>query len=936
MMGTQAWRIQSIGHQDVEVVPASAKSAMSPFWRAEERNRDFHVSERIARTLEEWNPRVGSVGFAAEIAASHGLEEGAARALADFLARQKRVTATDLPHRHHLLVEHPREAAVSSGKSAGFPVVLHTLWGGRVNRPLGLALSAGWEERFGERPVLFQNDDAIMLTSAAERSAAEILAIVQPENLERLLRRSLEGSGFFGARFRENAARALLLPRASVRRRMPLWLTRQRAKSLYSAVSAYDDFPLLLETWRTCLRDEFDMETLALLLGQIADGTIRVSEAVTQVASPFCGDMIWRLTSALMYADDTPEGGTVGPPKGGSGRTGLRDDLVREAALSPQLRPLVPARLVGALQSRLQRTAEGYAPRDAREILDLLKERLLIPRAEWEELLAAVERDAGIPRQQVEEELAGKMVTAGIGSPGARGFDAVAAVERMPRIRRSLAPGNEELLADLVAEWLRSYGPVEPRVLAGSLGLSDERLASVLDDLVEEETIVVDRLIEGSQSMLACDRENLERLLRMARSARAKPSAPTLPVQRLPLFAALHHGLLQPQPGSDGLKAAFEKLFGVVAPARLWEEEILPARVAAYSPRLLDHLMQESGLLWFGAGTKRIGFSLPSDTELFLEPAGADAQARCDALFPGSTGRYAFWDLTRRPAGSPARSSSEVAEELWSLAWKGLVSNDSFQPVRRGIAGDFHAEPAARPGGRQRVSRDRWQASRPLEGSWFRVEPGESRDALDEEETSRDRVRQALRRHGVVFREMLENELPLLAWSRLFRSLRLMELSGEVVAGRFFDGVRGIQFASPAALETLAAAAGSCDDSVYWMNAADPASLCGVDLEGLKDRLPQRLPTTHVVFHGAVPGLVSRKRGRELDFQVPPDSPLIPRLLQFVKALAGRESSPLSAVHVQAVNGEPAAASPYAPALLRFGFVSDYKRLTWRPGVSGL
>jgi len=208
-------------------------------------------------------------------------------------------------------------------------------------------------------------------------------------------------------------------------------------------------------------------------------------------------------------------------------------------------------------------------------------------------------------------------------------------------------------------------------------------------------------------------------------------------------------------------------------------------------------------------------------------------------------------------------------------------------------------------------------------------------DALDEEESNRDRVRQVLHRHGVVFRELLENELPLLGWSRLFRTLRLMELSGEAAAGRFVDGVRGIQFALPAALAALEAAAGRAfDDAVYWMNAADPASLAGTDVEGLKAVLPQRLPTTHVVFHGARVALVSRRRGRDLEFLVPPDSPLVPRLLAFVKALAGGETSPLGVMHVETVNGEPAAASPWAPAMLRFGFTADYRRLTWRPGFS--
>jgi ATP-dependent Lhr-like helicase len=420
---------------------------------------------------------------------------------------------------------------------------------------------------------------------------------------------------------------------------------------------------------------------------------------------------------------------------------------------------------------------------------------------------------------------------------------------------------------------------------------------------------------------------------RISRAARSQAAHPTLPVDRLPLFVAAQQGLVERGSTVEELKRGMEKLFGIALPARLWEEEVLPARLSGYQPRELDQLMRESGLQWFASGKRRIGFCLREDAELFLEPAAVSEKARCDAIFPGKTGKFGFWDLAR---GS-STGTAALAEELWRLAWKGVVSNDSFQPVRRGIATGFRAEPAVGEGGRRRRSLDRWQASRPAEGYWFRLEAGSgAKDALEEEENNRDRIRQVLRRFGVVFREILENELPLMRWSRLFRSLRLMEFSGEVVAGRFFTGIQGLQFASPAALEVLAGLAGAStlDEAVYWMSAADPASLAGVGLEGLKGSLPSRMPTTHIVFRGSVPVLVSRRNGRDLDFRVPADDPMIPRYLEFVRALTGREAAPMSAVHVETVNGEPAACSPYAPAMLAFGFVADYKRLTLRGGFS--
>ncbi|MGA2977393.1 MAG: DEAD/DEAH box helicase [Spirochaetia bacterium] len=910
VFGAQGWRVQKIDHQSVEVVPVEPRVGMSPFWKAEERNRDFHISERIARSVEEWNKRLADARLPAELAESHGMEPAAARAMVDFLGRQREATGADLPHRHHILVEHTRDP---DGKPEGASVVLHTLWGGRVNRPFSLALSAAWEERRGYRPEMFQTDDAILLFLPEDAAARDILSLVDPGSLERLLRRRLEGSGFFGARFRECAGRALLLPRASARRRTPLWLTRQRAKSLYSAVSRYDDFPLLLEAWRTCLCDEFDLGNLRMLLEELAEGTIAVTEASTPAPSPFCGELVWRQTNSLMYADDTPPG---------PGGTALRGDLVRELALSPDLRPRLASDAVSGFQAKLQRTTEGYAPRDSRELLDWAKERVLLPREEWEALLDACARDYGLSLADLLDPLREKIVER---SFGGMGIPCVLAAESLPRLERGLEGGDDEAWEGIFCEWLRFYGPVEPSFAAAVFGVTRERLDALLTDLVEEELVVLDRLSAGSEALLVCDRENLERLLRISR-ARARPLVQTLPVDRLPLFIARRQGAAKPGTGPDDMKAAWEKLFGFPLPAHAWEEEVLPARLQGYRAQWLDSLLAEAGLLWLGCGNRRLTFCFRQDAELFLEDVPADASG----LFPRAAGRYSFWDIVDHArAGGGQTGSTEISSRLWDLAWKGAATSDSFRPVRRGIANGFRAEEAARDDGRRRRSFDRWRASRPAAGFWYRVERGSvERDALDEEEIARDRIRQVLQRYGVVFREILENELPLLRWSRLFRSLRLMEFSGEVVTGRFFDGIRGVQFALPSALEDLVAEKG--EEPVWWINAVDPASLCGVDVEALKALLPARLPTTHVVFHGSAVVLVSRRSGKELEFRVPPDAPGIPEYLAFMKVLTGREQRPMSAVHVETINGEPVGASPYARRLLACGFVEDYRRLTYR------
>ncbi len=380
-LGTQVWRIRKVTHNDVEVLPVDAKPGIFPFWRAEDLNRDFHFSEKILLFLEEFNNRLEAPSLKEELRRDYFLDDTAADELIGHLKRQKEATGTDLPHRHHLLIEHFDDPLNTSDRKQ---VILHTLWGGRINRPFGLALQAAWEEKYNTHLEVIENNDCILLMLPHAFSAADLFTLVHPENIERLLRKTLETSGFFGAKFRENAGRALLLPRADFKRRLPLWLNRLRSKKLMDAVLPYPDFPILLETWRTCLQDEFDLDHLKQLLDEVRSGRIKITETTTTAASPFCDGLIWKQTNTYMYEDDTP----------GSGKTSrLSQELIKEVLFSSRLRPRIPEALIASLTAKLQRTAPGYAPRSADDLLDWVKERLFIPAAEWQTLIDAMERD---------------------------------------------------------------------------------------------------------------------------------------------------------------------------------------------------------------------------------------------------------------------------------------------------------------------------------------------------------------------------------------------------------------------------------------------------------------------------------------------------------------------------------------------------------------
>ena len=282
-LGTQNWRIERITHNDVFVLPSNSTATAPPFWKAEENLRDFHFSERIALFMEDLNERLNDAHIEEFLTGRYFMDGPAASRLISFLKDQATATRCPLPHRHHLLVEHVKRGP------AGYPgtqVVLHTLWGGRVNRPFAMALEAAWEARFGHEIETYVSNDCIMLQLPHEASTEEILSLVTGTNLHDLLKKKLEGSGFFGARFRECAGRALLLPRRKMSERMPLWLSRLRSQRLLGSVMGFEDFPILLETWRTCLKDEFDMESLLLVLTELEQGIIRSGEAHTAYPSP--------------------------------------------------------------------------------------------------------------------------------------------------------------------------------------------------------------------------------------------------------------------------------------------------------------------------------------------------------------------------------------------------------------------------------------------------------------------------------------------------------------------------------------------------------------------------------------------------------------------------------------------------------------------------
>jgi len=1081
-LSTQNWRIERITHNDVFVTPARPGAAAPPFWKAEENLRDSHFSERIADFLEAAeelleDPEVKAfLGKTSLLDASaverlagllsarssllhprdslftlRSLDHSAVERLITFLIRQKDVTGRPLPHRRHLLIEY-----IGSGPG-GYPgnqIVLHTIWGGRINRPFAMALEAAWEDRYGYRPELYPGNDSIMLQLPHETGGEEILSLVTSVNFPGLIRKKLEGSGFFGARFRECAGRALLLTRRQLNERMPLWVSRLRSQRLLDSVLQYEDFPILLEAWRTCLKDELDLEGLAKVLAGLESGVIAWSEAHTGHPSPMAQSITWPQINQYMYMDDQPKSG-----KGSK----LRSDLLHEIVSIPELRPAVSVELAERFELKRQRLSPGYSPDSAPELIEWVKERLLLPESEWERLLGAMHRDHGLDPETVLASVAARLLRI---SPPKAAEPLIVAIENLPRISLGLhwdigslpasrldsgetfqasqlpnllsqldsepasedhsvtpagslsrgpegrwvsEPASEdrdELFTAIFSEWLQFYSPRSMGFVRATLGLDNDLLSGAVEALIDAERLVSGRLKENDEQDSICDSQNYEVMLRLSRAA-AIPVFSALGVEWLQPFLAQWQGLVTPESeaGLDGLFRRIEQLVSYPAPAELWETEIFPARLKPYDFSWLDSIMQQSDLRWVGMNGRRVAFSFEPDLDLLQEegtsealrvqagevlslsevslrtspapkvfrmpeggrgfkkpllrlvPAsakdtadyskpvagdrpvlkmpsefeGIEKDADFARLFSDPAVRYNFSTLVglsnSRPAG--------LAEMLWKEVWLGKLTNDTFASLRHGIENNFRVPDAKAPiagGSRrrrysQRTGFSRWKGSLPMAGNWMRIRwPKREEDLLERAERGKERVRLLLDRYGILFRELLQNELPAFAWGNIFRSLRLMELSGEVLTGYFFQGVPGPQFISHEAFRMLQRK--FPEEPVYWICATDPASVCGIRLDALKGKLPRRVPGTHLVYHGSKLVMESRRNAKTLIFHVPETDPHLQSYLGLLHHLLTRRFQPMRRIVIETINGEDASRSPYADALkISFDVSRDFKNL---------
>ena len=881
-LGTQAWAIDRITHDDVFVKPV-ASTAEVPFWKAEPQDRPYGLSHRMGDMLAQWDAVLEQKGsLLPYLINNNGLDAKDAIQLDEHLRAQKAATGI-LPNSRNIVIEHV-ESHNEEGEEL-FQTVLHTFWGGRLNRPLSIAIRTACcsVDTLQDADIIAGND-AIWISAPRPVTQAEIFSAITPENIEQLVLQGLQDSAFFAAHFREAAGRAILLPKGPPGKRKPLWMTRLRAQKLWDEIAAYPDFPIAVEAWRSCLQDEFDLPQLRNVLTQLQEGAVKVTEVTRQIASPFAAQGNWAQVNTLMYASDRTA-------KPASPNSDWISDLIGTQAISIS----VNLETIRAFEAKRQGTAAGYAPTSADELQNAVHDRWCMPLSEWTELADAIRRDNPDGADGI---LAVKTTTIKING-AAFVTDAANAREI-----KNFPLDDTPLLASRLKQALQYYGPVPLADFTSRIPLPADAVMTAIRHLQESGVLLEGTFTAALPSPQICLRETLERLVRTERNARRLLDFSPVSPQQYQSWLA--HNLCPPQedgPQQEAFKQLLLKLTGLPLKLDSLETTFLPSRFPNYDPLWLDSVAAD-GFIAVGSPDRSVRFVQENDLP-YVQPPTTANPAWPDAPFT--------LDAFLRADDYSAIQTEKVHADFLTAFLNGDITSDSFAPIRllsssvtqknaaprqSPVSASHRRHPAMRPNSRfNAVARIPWRKI-----PW--TPP--TTDPLEAIERDKERVRILIDRYGVLFKALLDREAPEFSWRSLFPALRLLELSGEIVAGHFLDDVTTLQFA---AFDTLEDLKRHKPHGVIWFQANDAASLCGVASAFSTPPFPSaRRESSFIVMEDGRIVLTATTSGKHI--LLPEDGlrQLSPDWFAPWRTALSRRIAPRPSMEIQTANGQPATA----------------------------
>ena len=982
-LGTTSWRIEDITHDQVLVTPAPGQIGRLPFWKGEAQGRPAELGAAVGAFVRETAALPRAEAIAALTAPERGLDAWAADNLLTYLEEQAQHTGGHVPSDRTVVVERFRD------EIGDWRVVVHSPWGRPVHGPWALCLAARARERYGTDVQALAADDGIVLRlpdlggwddggderSQGARLGAEVaeLLTLDPDEVADLVTQEIGGSALFASRFRECAARALLLPRRNPGRRQPLWQQRQRSAQLLEVASRYPTFPIVLEAVREVVQDVYDVEALSDLMRRIAAREIQVVTVSSQGPSPFARSLLMGYIAQFLYEGDSPLA------ERRAAALSLDPALLAELlgrGEGASLRDLLDPQVVARTEAELQRLTPERAARDEQDVLDLL--RVLGPLS-TQEVLVRTQEDAretvegwlvelAAARRVIEVRVAGEHRWADA-QDAARLRDALGTAIPVGIPAAYLEP-VEDPLGDLVVRYARTHTPFTLGELAGRLGLGPAVVRDAARRLVASGRLAEGALVpHGTGHDDLCDAEVL-RLLRRRSLAALRQEVEPVPQRSYARFlprwqAATGLGTAggdrQQLRGGDGVLRAVEQLAGARLPASALESLVLPARVSDYAPALLDELMTAGEVLWQGHGSLPgddgwVSLHLADAAHLTLagpEPPEDGLQSSLLELLervPG--GAYQFRSLADALGSTDDQA---LAAALWQLVWGGRVSADTFAPLRALLGGGRTAHRSRRaPARSSRWSRSSVALSQrpsrpavPLRsgppstvGRWSLLPPVETDPTVRALATAE----QLLDRYGVLTRGSVVAEGITGGYAGVYRVLAGAEEAGRVRRGYVVEGLGAAQFGSAGAIDRLRALDGEARDQgtdapeVVLLAATDPANPYGASVpwpergpgsaegsdEGGGSHRPGRKAGSMVALVDGALALYLERGGRTaLSFPVPEQLGAEQVWSTVAQTLAGAvRAGSLAGLTVSKIDGAAALGStaPLAAALVEAGF----------------
>ncbi|MDQ4035363.1 MAG: DEAD/DEAH box helicase [Chloroflexota bacterium] len=923
LLGASSWRIEEIRPDRVIVTPAPGEPGKMPFWHGDAVGRPIELGRAIGAFLRELEPMKPAAAIA-RLRESHALDALAAQNLVTYLADQREVTGV-LPTDRTIVVERFRD------ELGDWRVALLTPFGGRVHAPWSMAIEARLREHHGVDVQAMWSDDgiAVRLPEGIETDGSTIegALLLEPDEIEEILTSELGGSALFAARFRENAARALLLPRRRPGQRTPLWMQRQKSADLLSVASRYGSFPIILETYREVLRDVFDMPALVDLLAAIRARRIRVVSVESRSASPFASSLMFDYLGSFMYEGDAPLG------ERRAQALALDRDLLAELLGTEELRELLDPEAVADLELELQALAASRQARTVDAVADLLRrigdlrtdevEARTTDGVDGTHALAELEG----ARRAVRVRVAGEERWIAI-EDVARYRDAVGASPPPGVAGTWLTPADAPLDA-LLARWARSHAPFTADAPADRWGIARGTVEERLHGMAADGALLEGAFRPGGAAHEFTDPDVLRQLRRrsLARLRReVEPVEPEVFARFLPAW----HGIGGTAGGLGRLVEAVAQLEGVAIPASVIERDVLPARVAGYTPRLLDELGAAGDVVWIGRGSLgrddgRVALYRRDRVDLLASAGTAEdrpSEPIHEAVRQHLQRRGASFFPQLRAAIPEARRDDELLDAMWDLVWAGELTNDTFAALRSLSLPRSRSKAAPRPG--------RLLALGPPRGAgrWSLVA-----DLIGEERTPTERGHALaitlLERHGVVTREAVAAEGIAGGYASVYPVLRAMEESGRARRGYFVAGLGAAQFALPGAVDRLRAVRED-DPAVRILAATDPAQPYGAALpwpRGADDeRLPlQRAGGANVVLVDGRPVLYLERGGRGiLTLPSAADPEAAARAVRILPSLV-RPQGAHRELRIERVDRHPVAESSLEPLLREAGFRPGYR-----------